>query len=105
MLVLPDEVTLFNVQRNALEPARLVRLTRHLAADRIDAEWWKVGVPKGLRTKEEDHHWRWAQIVGRRRNDRSWEALAVESADGAIEGAIAYRIDALSQIDQGAGAV
>ena len=89
MLVLPDEVTLFNIERNGPEPARLVRLTRHLAADRIDAEWWKLGVPKELRTKEEDHHWRWVQIVGRHRNDRAWEALAVETAGGAIEGAIA----------------
>ncbi len=105
MLVLPDDVTLFSVPRNAEELATLVRLTRHLAADRIDGEWWELEVSRKLRAEEGDHHWRWRQIVGQHRADRAWETLAVQSAGGAIEGAIAYRIDALSQIDSGEGAV
>ena len=105
MLVLPDDVTLFSIQQNSDVRARLVRLTRNLAADRIDGEWWKIEVPKRLRAQEVDHHWLWRQIVGQNRNDRSWESLAVESEGGAIEGAIAYRIDALSRIESGAGAI
>ncbi len=77
MLVLPDHVTLFSIQRNTEVQARLVRLTRDLAADRIDGEWWKLEVSKSLRAKEGDHHWRWRKIVGKHRNDRSWETLAV----------------------------
>ena len=105
MLVLPDYVTLFSIQQNTKVQAKLVRLTRQLAAGRIDGEWWKLDVSKSIRAKEADHHWRWRQIVGEHRNNRSWETLAVQSTSGAIEGAIAYRIDALSQIDSGEGTV
>ena len=105
MLVLPDDVTLFGVRQNREVQATLVKLTRNLAADRIDGEWWKLEVSKSLREQEGDHHWLWRKIVGEHRNDRSWETLAVQSTSGAIEGAIAYRIDALSQIDSGDGTV
>jgi GNAT superfamily N-acetyltransferase len=105
MLVLPEDVSLFNCRRNADEPATLVRLTRRLAADGIDGEWWDLDVSSSLRAKEGDHHWRWRKIVGQHHGDRVWEALAVQSSSGEIEGAIVYRIDALSQIDIGEGAV
>jgi GNAT superfamily N-acetyltransferase len=105
MLVLPDDVTLFSPQLNAEVPASLVRLTRDLAADRIDGAWWNLEVSRSLRIQEVDHHWRWRQIVGSHRNDRAWEMLAVESTGGIIEAAIAYRIDALSRIDSGEGTV
>jgi GNAT superfamily N-acetyltransferase len=105
MLVLLEDVTLFDVQQSVEVQARLVRLTRDLAARRIDGEWWNLEVPRSLRAEEDDHHWSWKKIVGEHRSDRSWEALAVESAGGAIEGAIVYRIDALSRIDLGEGTV
>ncbi len=58
-----------------------------------------------VRAQEGDHHWRWRQIVGMRRQNAAWESLAIQSSNGAIEGAISYRIDALSQIDRGGGAI
>jgi hypothetical protein len=105
MLVLPEDVSLFGVRQNAEVPAKLVRLTRDLAAERIDGEWWKLEVSRSLRAQEDDHHWLWRKIVGEHKNDRAWEMLAVESPGGAIEGAITYRIDALSQIESGEGTV
>ena len=105
MLVIPGDVILFNLRQNAEVPASLIRLTRDLAADRIDGEWWNLEVSRRLRAREVDHHWRWRQIVGSHRSNRSWETLAVASAGGAIEGAIAYRIDALSRIESGVGTV
>ena len=105
MIVLPDDVTLFSVQRNAQVQAKLVRLTRDLAAKQIDGAWWSLEVSKTIREKEDDHHWLWRKVVGEHQNHRSWEAVAVQSANGEVEGAITYRIDAKSQLNNGTGAV
>jgi hypothetical protein len=86
-------------------PARLVRLSREVAADRMDGEWWSIGGSKTQRSEEGDHHWRWRQIVGGLRTRANWEALAIETEDGAIQGAIVYRIDAISQLEPDKGAV
>jgi len=105
MLVLPDDIKLLNVQRQCQVRAKLVRLTRDLATTEIDGTWWKVPVSKTSREAEGDHHWAWRKLVGLHRNDLVWEAVAVQSASGAVEGATLYRIDAKSQIESGEGAV
>jgi len=85
--------------------ARIVRLTRDTAASRVDGQWWNIGGSKAAREAEGDHHWRWRAIVGRLRTQRNKEALAIETEDGMIQGAIVYRIDALSRIESGRGAI
>ena len=105
MLVLPNNIKLFNVQRQCWVRAKLVPLTRDLAATEIDGSWWEVPVSKAAREEEGDHHWQWRKVVGGHRNDLRWEAVAVQSASGAIEGATIYRIDAKSQVERGEGAV
>jgi hypothetical protein len=105
MLALPDQVKLYNVQRRRLVRAKLVRLTRELAATGIDGAWWAIPASKRMREAEGDHHWKWRKLVGLRHNQLTWEALAIQSAGGAIEGAMLYRIDAKSQIDPGQGVV
>jgi hypothetical protein len=105
MLSLPEEVELLDVRSGTSVKAYLVKLTRELAASKIDGEWWNIPVPKSKREKEGDHHWKWRKLVGEIRNDTNWESLAVQSAGGAIEGAITYRIDAISHLDPGQGAV
>ena len=105
MLDLPEEVHILNVARNVRVKARLVRLTRELAAKEIDGTWWNLPASKSVRKEEGDNHWLWRKIVGSNHAKLTWEALAVQSASGAIEGAIAYRIDAESQLQLGEGAV
>ena len=105
MLTLPDDIKIFNTQRQSLVRAKLVRLTRELAATKIDGTWWKIPASKEERDAEGDHHWSWRKLIGMYRNQLAWEALAVQSAGGEVEGAMLYRIDARSQIDIGEGAV
>lgn len=105
MFDLPEEVHIVNVSRNVRVKARLVRLTRELAAQGIDGTWWNVPVSKSVRKDESDNHWLWRKIVGLNHAKLTWEALAVQSASGSVEGAITYRIDAQSQLQPGEGAV
>lgn len=105
MFNLPEEVYILNVAKNVRVKAKLIRLTRDLAAKGIDGTWWNLPASKSVRNEEGDHHWLWRKIVGANHAKHTWEALAVQSAGGAIEGAIAYRIDAESQLQSGEGAV
>jgi hypothetical protein len=105
MFELPQDVTLTLDPPGTEVQARLVRLTRAVAADRIDGEWWNIGGSNTAREAEGDHHWRWRRIIGELRTQRNREALAVETEDGAIQGAIVYRIDALSRVEPGLGAI
>ena len=105
MLVLPEDVRIFNVQRGVVVRAKLVDLTRKLAAREIDGTWWKIPVSKQVRDGEGDHHWEWRKLLGENRNDLAIEALAVQSSSGAIEGATLHRIDAKSQLEPGEGAI
>ena len=105
MLELPNDVSIFSVRRNAFVKAKLVELDRTIAAKQIDGTWWKLDVSKTLRSKEGDHHWEWRKLIGKYRNDANWDALGIQRTTGSVEGAILYRIDALSQIEAGKGAV
>jgi hypothetical protein len=105
MFVLPQDVTLTLDPPGTEVQARLVRLTREVAADRIDGQWWNIGGSKTTREAEGDHSWRWRRIIGALRVRANSEALAIETDDGAIQGAIVYRIDARSQLEPGQGAV
>jgi hypothetical protein len=105
MFELPQDVPLTLDPPGTEVQARLVRLTREAAADRIDGQWWNIGGSKTEREAEGDHHWRWRRIIGELRTQRNKEALAVETEDGAIQGAIVYSIDALSQLEPGLGAI
>ncbi len=105
MFDLPEEVHILNVAKNVRVKAQLIRLTRDLAARGIDGTWWSFPALKSVRKGEGDNHWLWRKIVGANHARLTWEALAVQSASGAIEGAIAYRIDVESQLQPGKGAV
>ncbi len=105
MLVLPDDITIFDCERQAPVRAKLVRLNRELAAKEVDGTWWKIPVSKRAREAEGDHHWEWRKLIGLHRSELVWEALAVQSTRGGVEGASLYRVDAISQIESGEGAV
>lgn len=105
MFDLPQEVHIFNVARNVRVKARLIRLTRELAAKEIDGTWWNLPASKAVRKEEGDNHWLWRKIVGSNHAKLTWEALAIQTSGGSIEGAITYRIDAQSRLQSGEGAV
>jgi GNAT superfamily N-acetyltransferase len=105
MLELPEEVSIFSVRRQAEVAARIVKLTRELAASKLDGEWWEIPASKSIREQELDHHWQWRKVVGKCRNQPVWEAIAIQSTGGDLEGAAIYRVDAKSQLEQGFGAV
>ncbi len=105
MLELPETISILDVERGVRVGARLVRLDRKLAAQQIDGTWWEIDVSKRKRSEEGDHHWIWRKLVGELRLDLAWDALAIQSASGNVEGAMTYRIDAKSQLDPGKGVV
>jgi GNAT superfamily N-acetyltransferase len=105
MIDLPEDVYLLDVATNIPAKAQLVRLTRELASQEIDGKWWHLPVSKSVRRKDGDNHWNWRRIVGFSDRNGAGEALAVQSHEGEIEGAIVYRIDAKSQLQPGAGAI
>lgn len=105
MFDIPEDVNLTLHPPATEVQARLVRLTREMAADRIDGQWWKIGAFKSAIQAEGDHHWLWRKIIGVLRTQRNKEALAVETEDRAIQGAIVYRIDAISQVEPDFGAI
>lgn len=82
MLVLPDDITIFDCARHAPLRAKLVRLNRELAAKEVDGTWWKIPVSKRAREAEGDHHWEWRKLVGLHRNELVWEALAAPKYKG-----------------------
>jgi len=97
---LPSVIRLLDCWTGEECEARLVELTRKLAAAKIDGTWWKLkGVTKNKREREGDHHWVWRKLVGEHRNDLAWEFVAVQTKDDEIQGAIGYRIDAKSFLD------
>lgn len=105
MLSLPEDAYLYDVGIQELVNGRLVRLDRELAKKGIDAVWWTQIASKSLRSNELDHHWRWQKIVGEKHHNAKWDCLAVLGPEEQVEGAIVFRIDALSQIEIGKGTV
>jgi hypothetical protein len=100
MIELPDKIRVYDVKRGRAVEASLAELTRAMAQERIDAKWWTLpGVSKSIKEQENDYSWRWAKLIGEFRNNLAWEAAAAVFENGDIEGAILYRIDALSFID------
>ncbi len=91
---LPDSITLFRYGGGGECAARLVRLTRELAATKIDGRWWAIRAKAGAkRSDEDDHHWLWRKLVGEHHHNLKWEFVCAQTEDGEVQGAIAYRID------------
>lgn len=105
MLSLPESVTIYNVSKGVKVRASLVDLSRKVAAQKIDGTWWEISGSKRLRAEEGDNHWQWRKLVGEIRDEHAWDAIAVQSASGNIEGAMTFRVDALSQLEKGLGVV
>lgn len=106
MGIVPETIELIRVADDEIVKASVVTLTRKLAQVEIDTKWWQIpDVPKTKRSQESDHSWRWAERLGQLRGSQWFSALAVQTDDGRIQGAILYRSDALSFVEAGVGAV
>lgn len=103
---LPSRIKLFSVVDNTPISAMTVRLDRRLAQGKIDGAWWKgLDASKDKREQEDDHHWRWAKMIGYLKNDRWHEAVAVQTSENDVQGAILYWVNAKSFIDPERGAI
>lgn len=103
---LPEGIEVASAADGSSASANLVRLARRLAQERVDGKWWDLpGTSKKVRQQENDYHWKWAKRIGELKNDRLHEAVAVQTDDGDIQGAILYWINGKSYIDEGQGSV
>jgi hypothetical protein len=106
MLELPIKIELTIIASGKPVAAELIQLDVQTAKKRIDAEWWSgLGVPTHQRKQEVDHHWNWADELGKHRNQLYYESVAVQSKDGQVQGAMIYRVDAISVLQEGCKAV
>jgi hypothetical protein len=97
MVELPASIEITDAQTSAPVTAQIVELSRSMAQREIDGKWWTIpDVSRSIRELEDDHHWRWAKLVGEHRNNLNWESVGILLGNGSIEGAMQYRIDAAS---------
>jgi GNAT superfamily N-acetyltransferase len=102
----PVRVRLTDCRTGGVVTAQLVELTAKIAKTKVDAAWWRdLGVSKSRRRQEGDHGWKWADRIGAFRNVLAVESVAVQTADGDVQGAMIYRVDGGSVLAKGEGAV
>jgi hypothetical protein len=105
-LELPATVRLVRCEDGLVVEAQLVELTAKLAKLKINGAWWTgLGISKTQRSEEADHHWNWAAEVGKHHNQLYFESVAIQTTDRAIQGAVIYRVDGRSVLQDGAGAI
>ncbi len=103
---LPDRIELLKTVDGTAVAEKVGKLTRRLAQERIDSKWWELPeVSKRQRRQENDHHWQWAKRVGELKNDRWHEAVAAQTDDDDVQGAILYWVNTKSFVDERLGAV
>jgi len=79
---LPDSIPLFSYRSGQECIARLVKLTRQLAATKIDGRWWTIRAKAGAsRDDEDDHHWSWRKLIGKHRSDLTGEFVGAQTDD------------------------
>ena len=106
MKIVPETIELIRIADDEAIEAGVISLTRKLAQTEIDTKWWQTPeISKSRRSQENDHGWQWSKRLGELRADRWHSALAVQTGDGRIQGAILYHLDTLSFVETGIGAV
>ena len=103
---LPETIELTEVSTGSSVVATVVELTTRFAKQQIDSKWWVLpDVPKRQRELENDHHWRWGDRLGKLANNQWHEAVAIQTDDAAVQGAILYWLNTKSFTDEELGAV
>jgi len=85
--------------------ARFVELTPDLAAAGLDDRWWNRPPGSTEGQGEEDADWNWKDLATEANGTDYWEAIALQTSSGALQGAMVYRVDAKSVLVPGVGAV
>lgn len=104
MFELPENLTLKDCRTGQRCDAIIVRLTKDLAKQ-IDVRWWQIGISKEKRKREPDNGWKWADFAGESRMNQWSECLGIRIADGSVQGAINYRLDGKSLVNNDLGTV
>jgi len=86
-------------------PARFIQLTPELAAAGLDDRWWNNPPGSTDGQSEEDAEWNWEQLSIEANGMDYWEAIALQTSSGALQGAMVYRADAKSVLEPDSGAV
>lgn len=102
----PTRVRLTRCESGQEELAVIATLSREDAKYLINRRWWEGWGPRlGDPEEEPDRHWDWRLLISRYQNKPFYRAVCVKSADGGVQGAALYRVDALSALVPGARAV
>lgn len=102
----PTKLSLTRCATGDEELASIDTLTREDAKVLIDRAWWQdLGTTLRDPTDESDRHWNWRELVSANLNKPYFPAVCVKSADGAIQGAAIYQVNARSAIEPGQRAV
>ena len=106
MFELPFDVEIVDAATDQFVCAKMVELTRELAS-LLDSTWWVINVGKTRRREEKDHAWRWVKVIGEQRKweGDAYQAIAIQSLDGEIQGAASYWINRQSHLEPEKGAV
>ena len=98
-------VRILQVFDNLETEAKIVQLTADIAEKLIDDIWWSGGQISDASIKEADSHWRWKRIVERNENDVLSESVAILSQEGYVEGAMTFKFNAISKLEENEGSV
>lgn len=105
-MTIPDQVRLKRCLTGQEDVARVSTLSREDAKVLVDAAWWSDLEPLIRDVADEpDRHWNWRQLVSVYQNKPYFRAVCVKTADGAVQAAMLFRVNALSAIEAGRGVV
>jgi len=105
MLNIPQNVFLFEVAGHRTVQTPLVELDPSLAQSQIDSAWWTIPVRSDKLQREDDSHWNWQDLADSCQTQLAWDAVAIQTPGGQVEGAMTFRIDAESLLENGKGVV
>jgi hypothetical protein len=96
----PSKVRLTRCLSGEQETARIDVLLREDAKKLINGAWW-LGLDQTIRDpqKEPDRHWDWRHLVSMYQNKPFFRTVCVKTADGAVQAAMLFRVDARSALD------
>jgi hypothetical protein len=98
----PSLVRLTRCSSGQEEMAQIETLSRETAKNLIDAIWWtKLGPTIREPANEPDRHWDWRALVSVFQNKPYFRAVCVKTADGEIQAAMLFCVDALSALEDG----
>ncbi len=105
-----DSIRLLNLHTHQPCEAKIVELSRFMAFRRVSYEWWRFYDHGPFADKEkyrepEDRHWRWVSIVRRLRKNPLSVRAAVQTSDLHVQGATIYRLNGISYLEPGEGAI